>query len=213
MARSHEDNFTLVAILAGGGYIAYRMFSDKAHGSSLPITSASPPLGVSISTVPEPVAKKPAGPSGGGIVLPTTAQLNNTNLPRGIRNNNPGNIKASANAWKGKIGKDAGGFEVFDTAQNGLRAMGILLRTYFTNYGLNTITKISNRWTATNPTSWAAAVAKYSVLGKDVSILDMNQTMLMALMQGITAAENGAKYVDYYSPATRALAAQAALGG
>lgn len=66
---------------------------------------------------------------------------------RGIRNNNPGNIKKSASTWLGKVGND-GTFETFDTAENGIRAMARLLRTYRNNYGLNTIRGIIQRWTA-----------------------------------------------------------------
>jgi len=51
----------------------------------------------------------------------------NALTPRGIRNNNPGNIRwiASPGArWRGMVRADADGFGVFDTPQNGVRAIG-----------------------------------------------------------------------------------------
>lgn len=47
-------------------------------------------------------------------------------VPRGIRNNNPGNIEWIADAkrrWRGMIAQD-GRYGIFDTAQNGIRAIG-----------------------------------------------------------------------------------------
>lgn len=47
-------------------------------------------------------------------------------LPRGIRNNNPGNIDYAQRVearWRGTVGSD-GRFAIFDTAANGVRAIG-----------------------------------------------------------------------------------------
>jgi hypothetical protein len=70
-------------------------------------------------------------------------------LPRGIRNNNPGNIDYnSANKWVGQTGKEAGAngrFAVFDSAENGIRALGKLLQTYYSKHGLRTVSAIIKR--------------------------------------------------------------------
>lgn len=52
--------------------------------------------------------------------------------PRGIRNNNPGNIDFnSRNNWQGQLGVETGGrFAIFDTPENGIRALGKLLINY-----------------------------------------------------------------------------------
>lgn len=76
-----------------------------------------------------------------GIVKMKPVQV----TPRGIRNNNPLNIRKSADNWQGKIGDD-GSFVIFDSPYNGIRAAGRLLRTYANNYSLNTIRGIINRW-------------------------------------------------------------------
>lgn len=51
---------------------------------------------------------------------------------RGIRNRNPGNIDYNPrNDWQGQIGKEPGGrFAIFDTPENGIRALGKLLIKY-----------------------------------------------------------------------------------
>ncbi len=52
-------------------------------------------------------------------------------LPRGIRNNNPGNIRHNdANNWRGQIGVDEKGFVIFDKVENGIRAMALVLQSY-----------------------------------------------------------------------------------
>jgi len=62
-----------------------------------------------------------------------------------ILNNNPGNIEFSTlNNWQGQIGRN-GRFVVFDSLQNGFRALMVLLKNYMGN-GFDTITKIITRW-------------------------------------------------------------------
>lgn len=70
-------------------------------------------------------------------------------LPRGIRNNNPLNIRISGIAWKGKIPLSQntdGSFEQFDSMQHGLRAALINIRTYINRYKCNTPQTIISRW-------------------------------------------------------------------
>src|SRR5574337_876096 len=68
---------------------------------------------------------------------------------RGIRNNNPGNIRKSSEPWRGlaaaKDQKDPA-FFTFETPEWGIRAMAVILRTYQTKYGLRTIRAIIGRW-------------------------------------------------------------------
>jgi hypothetical protein len=69
--------------------------------------------------------------------------------PRGIRNNNPGNIKISSSNWAGKVpieDNTDGVFEQFTHISYGIRAALILLKKYYREYGLKTIRGIVNRW-------------------------------------------------------------------
>lgn len=74
-----------------------------------------------------------------------------TRTARGIRNNNPLNIR-KGNNWKGERKKQTDpAFEEFESMQMGLRAGFIILRNYITGYGgrsakFNTIEKIISRW-------------------------------------------------------------------
>jgi hypothetical protein len=71
----------------------------------------------------------------------------NALTPRGIRNNNPGNIEWIANAarrWRGMIAAD-GRYGIFDTPANGVRAIGGEIRANFRR-GENTIGQILTEW-------------------------------------------------------------------
>ncbi len=74
--------------------------------------------------------------------------LGQAGLPRGMRNNNPGNIRRGNTAWQGKIPlaqNTDGAFEQFVTYVYGIRAMIKNLQSYYRD-GLNTVDGIINRW-------------------------------------------------------------------
>ena len=67
-------------------------------------------------------------------------------LPRGIRNNNPLNIRIG-NSWQGEVEHPTDTeFEQFVNMFYGCRAAFILLKRYMKCYGLVTITDIISRW-------------------------------------------------------------------
>ncbi len=68
--------------------------------------------------------------------------------PRGIRNNNPGNIRYVGSPWQGLADppEDEAGFCIFTDPEYGLRAIYKTLMTYWRVYKLNTILGIANRW-------------------------------------------------------------------
>lgn len=73
-----------------------------------------------------------------------------TNAPRGIRNNNPGNIIASPFATRmGATGVDDKGFAIFPDAAAGERAAVSLLGVYG-QQGLNTVEQIVSKWSPPN---------------------------------------------------------------
>jgi hypothetical protein len=67
-------------------------------------------------------------------------------LPRGLRNNNPGNIEAGSftQSQPGYAGSD-GRFARFDTLEHGVGAQSALLGSYG-NRGINTVAGVVNRW-------------------------------------------------------------------
>ena len=73
-------------------------------------------------------------------------------LPRGIRNNNPLNIRRSKDQWKGlKAQQTDTQFCQFESLEYGWRAAFYLLtRTYYHKYRLYTIRMIINKWAPPN---------------------------------------------------------------
>ena len=73
-------------------------------------------------------------------------------LPRGIRNNNPLNIRRSKDLWMGlRAQQTDASFCQFETLEYGWRAAFYLLtRTYYHKYRLYTIRMIINKWAPPN---------------------------------------------------------------
>lgn len=115
---------------------------------------------------------------------------NNKSLPRGMRNNNPGNIEYGAFAKKhGATGSD-GRFAIFPTMQAGQEAMQALLGGYL-DKGHNTVGKAINRWAPgfeNNTAAYIAAVSKQIGVGPDQKL---DKSHLPALANAISRHENG----------------------
>lgn len=127
--------------------------------------------------------------------------ITTTKLPRGIRNNNPGNIRYGAAIWQGTVPgpHQDPSFVTFTTMAYGVRAAAILFyHTYYNHYGLNTVRKLINRWAppVENDTgAYVAAVAKGCGVSPD-DIIDLSsKTMLLRLLSAVFIHENGGSYV------------------
>lgn len=95
---------------------------------------------------------------------------------RGLRLNNPGNIKISdGNAWLGKVTPSSDEvFEQFVSPEYGIRAMGKLINFYFSEHGLDDIYKIVSRYapaSENNTRAYAEAVASELGIGITALIL------------------------------------------
>jgi len=125
-------------------------------------------------------------------VIDTASDALGPSGPRGIRNNNPGNIERTGDAWRG-MSADQGAderFVVFDAPVWGLRAMARILRKYI-HGGSDTIREIVGRWAPVNENdagAYIAHVAQLMGVSPDTPISD---AMLVPLMQAITQHENG----------------------
>ncbi|ENU2133634.1 structural protein [Salmonella enterica] len=119
-----------------------------------------------------------------------------TNSSRGIRNNNPGNIRWGYN-WKGLVPKSQQtdkAFCQFTTPEYGIRAMIVILRNYQRRHGLNTITGIINRWAPPNENNTQAyidSVAKSTGVAPDQHVNTTDSRFMMKLLQAIIRQENG----------------------
>lgn len=114
---------------------------------------------------------------------------------RGIRNNNPGNIRKSAEAWQGLAPDQTDpSFFRFVSMPYGVRAMVKILRKYSTSYGLHSVRDIINRWAPPNENDTGAyqrAVANSigTTTTADLNLDDGNT--MFALVRAIIAHENG----------------------
>lgn len=88
--------------------------------------------------------------------------------PRGIRNNNPLNIR-KGDAWLGMVDNPTDPeFVQFVEMVYGVRAAFIILHRYFTIYGLDTVEKIISRWAPSsenNTKSYIRAVCQRTGFG------------------------------------------------
>lgn len=121
--------------------------------------------------------------------------MTDTPLPRGIRNNNPGNIRLSSSRWQGqKRFQFDTAFVEFEDPVFGLRALMRLLLTYYIRHGLDTVTALVNRYAppAENATdAYIAAVCKRLGVDKNAVIDVMERRTLVTLARAITRHENG----------------------
>lgn len=82
---------------------------------------------------------------------------------RGIRNNNPANIRHSSTKWQGQSATQTdAAFVQFDTPEQGIRALSKVLDTYATKYSLRTVRGIINRFappSENNTGAYVSAVA------------------------------------------------------
>lgn len=121
--------------------------------------------------------------------------------PRGIRNNNPGNIRYTGTVWKGLATPPTdGAFCVFTHPKYGLRALVLLLRNYNRYYDIRTIKSIINRFAPSsenNTTAYIESVCKATSFN-DYEQLDLEkEAVLLPLMKAIIKHENGQQpYTD-----------------
>ncbi len=121
--------------------------------------------------------------------------MNNLLLPRGIRNNNPGNIRLSSTKWQGQkpLQQDASFVEFIEPVY-GLRALMKLLITYYAKFQLDTVESIINRYAPPHENATDAyihAVAKALKVGRCEKINVLGKKTLITLAKAITRHENG----------------------
>lgn len=120
----------------------------------------------------------------------------NQKPPRGIRNNNPGNIRHGEN-WQGlnPNGKKIDPyFCVFQTPVAGIRALAKVLINYKKLYGLNTVRQMISRYAPPNEnqtTAYVQSVARQLGVLPDVVIDIEERGVLTVFIKAIIRMENG----------------------
>lgn len=117
-------------------------------------------------------------------------------LPRGIRNNNPGNIRINGDTFQGEVNPSQDeSFKQFKTMAYGYRAMFIDLSTKL-NRGLNTIEKIINVWAPPNENDTEAyieQVEKISGIPRKKIINKYSGDDYIEIVAAMSQVENGIK--------------------
>lgn len=116
--------------------------------------------------------------------------MSNT-LPRGVRNNNPGNIELG-DPWQGLAPKQTDGrFAQFETPAYGIRALARTLITYQDKYGVRTVTAAISRWAppVENDTGAYVRQVQKAVGGDFVDMHDY--ASLRPMVEAIIRHENG----------------------
>jgi len=114
--------------------------------------------------------------------------------PRGIRNNNPGNLNYARQAGASKEGGENGRFAVFGNMRDGIAALYKQLQLYI-GRGVNTIESIVNKYAPASDNNNVGAYVRQLVgaTGKDANekLSGSDTETIFKLMRGIINHENG----------------------
>lgn len=117
-----------------------------------------------------------------------------TQIPRGIRNNNPLNIRIG-NAWLGEVPIPTDQeFEQFTSLRWGLRAGFLLLKRYINRYHLNSIRLIVSRWAPSSENNTDTYIKRVSTLtgfDADATISFDSKMQMCALVEAMCLVECG----------------------
>ena len=117
-------------------------------------------------------------------------------MTRGLRNNNPGNIRRTSTAWQGMaLEQSDPDFVTFVSPEYGIRAMAKILASYANN-GVTKLSDIINRWappTENDTANYVLSVANHTGLSPE-SLISTSQWP--ALIAAIIQHENGLQPYD-----------------
>ena len=116
-------------------------------------------------------------------------------LPRGLRNNNPGNIRQSPTKYLGEVqpSQDSA-FKQFQSIDYGYRAMFVLIEHYYRKRGLKTIRQIISRYapaSENNTEGYIQQVASICFRSADEEIDIINKDEMVLLVSAMSRVENG----------------------
>ncbi|MDR0954532.1 MAG: structural protein P5 [Rikenellaceae bacterium] len=120
-------------------------------------------------------------------------------MSRGLRNNNPGNIRQSAVRYQGEIIPSTDtAFKQFKTVVWGYRALFMLLHTYQKKHGLNTLNGMIRRYAppVENDTNgYVRAVCTRSGIAAERVINTLDGHTMIPVACAMSRVENGVEAV------------------
>lgn len=115
-------------------------------------------------------------------------------IPRGIRNNNPLNIRIG-NVWLGEVRDPTDpNFEQFISMVYGVRAGFVLIRRYIRHYHRTTIPQVIAAWAPSNEnntTAYIDKVCQVSGIERDVQLKFEDEDQMVALVDAMILVECG----------------------
>ena len=127
-------------------------------------------------------------------------------ISRGIRNNNPLNIRRSKDQWKGMAeAQTDGAFVQFKSMEWGWRAAFCLLtRTYYHKYRLYTIRSIVSKWAPASENNTEAYIQNVSKLtgippDEPLGIPSDQPSRWLMLSAAMAIQECGTSSLDYFA--------------
>jgi len=121
--------------------------------------------------------------------------MTTTEPSRGIRNNNPGNLRKSKDPWQGLAEQQTDAdFFVFQSPIYGIRALARTLITYQDKYGLGTVTTIISRWappTENKTDAYISEVIAKTGFTADQAVNMHSYVDLKPVVKAIILQENG----------------------
>jgi hypothetical protein len=114
-------------------------------------------------------------------------------IPRGLRNNNPLNIRHNSDTFQGETKGVDKSFKTFETMPYGYRAAFVTLATYLSR-GWNTIEKIVSRWAPpieNDTEKYIANVVKWSGVPRNKELTAANGADYIMIVAAMSFMENG----------------------
>lgn len=115
-------------------------------------------------------------------------------LPRGLRNNNPGNIRRNNDVFQGEVNPSRDKeFKQFKTMAYGYRAVFKILFNYYRIYQLTTIRKMISRWAPeneNNTSAYVSLVSSYAGIDPD-DLISFDREQMIRIVAGMSKVENG----------------------
>ena len=120
-------------------------------------------------------------------------------MSRGLRNNNPGNIRISPVRYQGEIVPSADpAFKQFRSILWGYRAMFVLLHTYRVKHGLSTLRGMIHRYAPpveNHTEGYLQAVCNRSGIPADRPLNTLDGTAMIPIVTAMSRVENGAEAI------------------
>ena len=127
--------------------------------------------------------------------------MDNSALPRGLRNHNPLNIRKSGDKWQGMAAQQTdGSFVTFVSNAYGYRAAFKCLRTHMKRGKMN-INDLIKVWApasdGNNTEAYTRQVVNMTGLSRFVTLYWTDEESMVSLVHAMAIVENGMKYLEY----------------